>query len=95
MLYALASHPFMCHFEVLVETPGLDLVRACADVKGSVLFQLPALRKLCTVFQACKRVANLELKVNKSVLVPLVGECSPKIENVYRQWLEEHLPAWA
>jgi len=95
MLYALASHAFMCHFEVRVETPKLGLVRACADDKGSVVFQLSALRKLFIVFKACKRVANLELKVSNCFLVPLVGDFSPRVARVYSQWLSTDIPEWA
>ena len=95
ILFILCINPFVHLCVYLSDNPGLSVTRVCADDFGSALRCLKALRTQASIFKVAAEVAGLHLKPSKCVIVVSCLQLTQVLEELIRDWLVLHVPAFA
>ena len=93
-LFNLILDPFLTNFEEILVPGSRGVLRACADDIGTAMKHIRVMKELFDVFFFAKKYANLTLKPQKCVLVPLVPHSFEMVSRV-KAWLRANIPSWA
>jgi len=82
-------------FMFLSDGPGMSVTRICADDFGSALRGLHALKTQASIFKIASRVAGLELKPSKCVLIISCIDLTDFVISAIKNWLKVNVPDFA
>ena len=89
-LFLIAINPCLIMINQTIE-PN-DLCRAFADDIATVIGRIDTLVKIAQVFEVIKRVSNLAVKANKSVIIPLGGPLNDELKAAVQKFLTDEIP---
>lgn len=87
--------PLVCLFTTMVVRSECGLVLTCADDLAATLNSLRFLKSIASAFSLSESISDLKLRTRKCVIVLNSIRATPANVSVIRQWLSEHIPAWA
>lgn len=94
-LFLFAFEPFLLALDNLLDATGDSINRACADDIACLLQHIAPLRKVRSVFRAAELAANLYVKPQKCVIIPVGRRCDPATIELHQDPLARALPGVA
>ena len=93
-MFAVAFDPFLRDLERRIDQKGKGKTRACADDVAVVVYEMAVLFDIDAVYKKAGKLANLNLRLEKCLIIPFGGGGFYKELRIWLEWIGDNAAHW-